>query len=267
MTGCGGGTTASVKTVDTSLLEGNWLLTGSMPSNAFSVGQNPPFRLAVNFGVSGNVISAALSGNDTCTSGTGGIWFGSLILTGDIDSGGSFSVQTPAILSEKITIRGSVPVAGGAWSGSYSTAINTTGTCVESSSGAFTATPFPLVNGTYAGPMTVGGPAVPSPTSIAITIQQGGVLTNLPNISVLTGSIRVQGSSCFSSGVTDGTTSNNIQGNEIQLAFVMDDGSILRLLGSITDATGSQISIGDATVTGGHCGGTFSLMTNVLNRQ
>jgi hypothetical protein len=86
---------------------------------------------------------------------------------------------------------------------------------------------------------------------------------------VLTGSIRVQGSSCFSSGVTDGTMLNNIEGNEIELSFVMDDGSMLVIVGSITDTTGSQINVGAVTLSGGRCGrgGPYWLVAKVLNRQ
>ncbi|WP_213804028.1 hypothetical protein [Granulicella sp. dw_53] len=290
MTGCGGTPAPVVKAVDTSLLAGNWQLTDSMPSGLFILGQQNPFRLAVNFDVSGNVISATGVVNDHCTNSSvpSGVSFGLLSTTGTIAPDGSFTVQTQGNLpaSQMVTIQGSMPkTAGGPWSGTYSSALSSPlpGGCTESSSGSFTATPFALVNGTYAGAATGGGiisgqagaPVVPPPTSIEITVQQGGDASiqvgslRFPKISILTGSIRVQGSSCFASGTTDGTLLSNIEGNKIELVFAMDDGSMMRLSGSLTDATESQITAGLVLVTGGRCGASspYTFVARVLDRK
>ena len=96
----------AVKAVDTSLLAGNWLLTESMPSNSFIAGQPNPFRLAVNFDVSGNVISAAGFGNDSCTNGSYGVLFSSLSATGTVGADGSFAVQTPGNFIEATSQQG-----------------------------------------------------------------------------------------------------------------------------------------------------------------
>jgi len=282
--GSGGGGMPPVKPAapDTGLLAGNWLLTASMPSYAVIAGQPTDFRLAVTFDVAGNVISATGFGNDMCSNG-GHLSFGLLTSAGTVAADGSFTIETPAnVPSLRVTIQGSVPhTAGAPWSGTYSTAISTPlgQGCQASSSGSFTATYFPLLKGTYSGSVTgaafVGSPPTPAPQSIEVSLQQGGDAASsvtafrMPRSSILTGSIRVQGSSCFNSGTTDGTDFSNIEGNEIQLTFAMDDGSTLRLVGSLDDVSESRIMTTIATVTGGRCGATtpYGFLVKELDRQ
>ncbi|MBS1822643.1 MAG: hypothetical protein JST61_11835 [Acidobacteria bacterium] len=282
--GCGSSTSPSSKALDTSLLAGNWLLTESMPSEAFTPGQAPTFRLAMNVDVSGNVVAATGSGNDIC--GKTFLSFGlGLPTSGTIAPDGSFTVQSSSILPETVLIQGHVPQApGGPWSGTYSTSITVSspalGGCQSSSSGSFTATYFPLLNGTYSGNVT--GAALtngglfqgPLPTSIQITLKQGGDAipvfpTRLPTGSILTGSIRVQGSTCFSSGTTDLFGVSNLQGNRIFAFFSMDDGSELTLSGSITDISESRIGQTFVTVRGGRCSGATptGFVLSGLDRQ
>lgn len=71
--------------------------------------------------------------------------------------------------------------------------------------------------------------------------------------AVLTGSIRVQGSPCFTSGVTGPTPPSEVEGNQVGMSFTMDDGSTLTILGSLMDVTETRMTTNVAIVIGGQC--------------
>jgi hypothetical protein len=157
------------------------------------------------------------------------------------------------------------------------TAINTPA-CDAKFSGTFTAVSFPLVSGVYVGTGTTQASTngVPKgvPVTLQVTLQQGGIVTNPGNgaasnyfsNALLTGSIKVQGSPCFSSGATQSTPASSVIGNMVNARFLMDDGSTLNLEGPLTDATEGHISTGLVPVQGGNCDGT-TLLVPGLDRQ
>ena len=120
----------------------------------------------------------------------------------------------------------------------------------------------------------VGTNAVP--VTLQVTLQQGGTVTNPGNGAasnyfsnvLLTGSIKVQGSPCFSSGATQSTPASSVIGNMVNARFLMDDGSTLFLEGPLTDVTEGHISTGIIVVQGGNCGSTTNtIFLPGLDRQ
>jgi hypothetical protein len=267
LSGCGGGSVPPAPVVPAvSPLAGNWLIVGPMPANGLVVSTG--FRLALTFDVAGNNITAAGFGNDSCGNAESSFGFGSLA-TGTIAADGSFILQTPANFPEgTISIQGTVPKASdSSWQGSYTVSFNAPlvpSTCDTTLTGTFTATPFPLVSGVYGGTGSsqamVNGVLTTTPLTFQITLQQGGTVAtpipggSLTSNSVLTGSIRVQGIPCFSSGVTSSRPVSAVEGNQVVAQFTMDDGSMLSILGTLTDATETRITTNVAVVTGGQCG-------------
>jgi len=248
-----------------------------MPTNEIQFPPPPSgFRLAMTFDVTGNNVVAGGFGSNFCDNVESGFEFGSAVaVAGTVAADGSFTLATPTSSPlATISIKGMVPPANGEpWSGSYAVSLGGHApACDANLSGTFTATSFPLVSGVYVGTgSTVAGPnGVPAaaPVTFQATLQQGGTVTNPGNgaastffsNAVLTGSIKVQGSSCFSSGVTGAKPSSGVIGNMVDASFLMDDGSTLSLLGSLTDITEGHIATNLVLVAGGNCGG----ITNVI---
>lgn len=267
--GCGGGTPAAVAP-SVSPLAGNWLIVGPMPTNEFSFPPVPSgFRLAMTFDVTGSNVTAAGFANGSCTStappGTivpTSFSFGSLAV-GTVAADGSFTLQTPANLPiDSISIQGKIPLGNqGQFSGSYTSSYNSPigAGCVGNFAGMFTATSFPLVSGIYAGTgstlTNINGVSGTTPITVQVNLQQGGTVKDpvtgisTPSSIELAGSIRIQGSPCFTSGVTGATPASSVQGNRLLAEFTMDDGSTLSLLGTLTDSTEAHISTGVLLVT------------------
>jgi len=116
------------------------------------------------------------------------------------------------------------------------------------------------------------------PITFQVTLQQGGTVTNPVNgapapyssNAVLVGSIRVQGSPCFTSGATSATTPQSaVEGNMVSANFTMDDGSTLTILGSLTDPSETRIATTVAVLHSGQCGGAFPTIYQLpeLDRQ
>lgn len=269
-----------------STLAGNWLLVGPMPTE----GINPSsgFRLAMTFDVSGDSVVAGGFADDACSSSAQASFsFGSLTASaGPIATDGSFTMQTPPLgppITE-VQIKGTAPaVNGGPWSGSYAVSLNTTvpQSCDTNPSGTFTATSFPLVNGVYAGtatsaaaigstctftgtgttctPTTTGGTSTTT-MAVQVTLKQGGTATDIRGNTInsntaLTGSIKVQGSPCFTSGTVN-TAVGGMLGNRITATFTMDDGSTMTMIGTLTDTSEAKIATSVVTIRGGQCGGS-----------
>jgi hypothetical protein len=76
--------------------------------------------------------------------------------------------------------------------------------------------------------------------NVELTLQQGGTAIDagsgrtVSGNAVLNGSIKVQGSPCFKTGTASGGLSNVI-GNRVQAIFTMDDGSMLAIVGTLSD--------------------------------
>jgi hypothetical protein len=280
--GCGSSAKPTPVAPAGNALAGNWLLVGPMPTNGLVLGTG--FRLALTFDVNGSNVTAAGFGNDSCGNAESSFGFGNLA-TGTIAADGSFVLQTPANFPEgTMSIQGTVPKASdSSWTGSYLISFDAPivpPTCDKSLTGTFTATPFPPVSGVYVGTGSTetfaNGKSTTTPVTFQVSLQQGGMLTNLVNGAtsplfsnlVLTGSIHVQGSPCFSSGATAVTPASSVEGNMVHAAFLMDDGSTLNLLGSLTDVTEGHIATNLPLVTGGKCGGiTTVIQLPGLDRQ
>jgi hypothetical protein len=191
---------------------------------------------------------------------------------------GSFSVQTPQNLPiASISIQGKAPIDG-EWQGSYTASLNPSvgPTCMGSSTGTVTAISFPLISGVYVGTgsLQTGVNGISGMTSVTFqaTLQQGGTVidqTTAKPVSsnlALAGSIRVQGSPCFTSGVISPLPQSAVEGNLVVATFTMDDGSTLRIQGALTDASETRITTNAATVTGGQCDKNFYQLPE-LDRQ
>ena len=277
--GCGAGSTPAA----VSPLAGNWLLVGPMPTNEFSFpppAAPPPgqVRLAMTFDVVGDQVIAGGFGNIFCGNGQGSFEFGD-VAAGILAKDGSFTATPANNSAEAISIKGTAPQKNGEpWSGSYTVSLSGPGTpaCDSNLSGTFTATAFPLVSGVYVGTGSTMVGTNLMPVTFQVTLQQGGRVTNPGNgtasnyfsNTLLTGSIKVQGSPCFSSGATQSTPASSVIGNMVDARFLMDDGSTLSLLGPVTDVTEGYISTGIVLVQGGNCGSpTNAIFLSGLNRQ
>ena len=274
--GCGGGSTPAA----VSPLAGNWLLVGPMPTNEISF--PPPMssgvRLAMTFDVAGDQVIAGGFGNSFCDNNQASFAFGG-VAAGILAKDGSFTATPANSPLDTVSIKGTAPQKSGEpWSGSYTVSLGgpLAPACDANLSGTFTATSFPLVSGVYVGTgsTTVGTNAVP--VTVQVTLQQGGRVTNPGNgtasnyfsNTLLTGSIKVQGSPCFSSGATQSTPASAVVGNMVDARFLMDDGSTLNLLGPLTDITEGHIATGIILVQGGKCGSpTNIIVLPRLDRQ
>ncbi|MBB5344270.1 hypothetical protein [Tunturibacter empetritectus] len=276
--GCGGGSTSAT----VSPLAGNWLLVGPMPTNGISF--PPPssgVRLAMTFDVVGDQVIAGGFGSNFCDNVQAGFGFGD-VAGGILAADGSFTATPANSPLDTISIKGTAPKGSGEpWSGSYTVSLGGHApACDANLSGTFTATSFPLVSGVYVGTgSTLAGPnGVPKavPVTLQVTLQQGGTVANPGNgaasnyfsSALLKGSIKVQGSPCFSSGATQSTPASAVFGNMVEARFLMDDGSTLIVSGPLTDVTESHIAAGIVLVEGGKCGGfTNAIELPGLDRQ
>jgi hypothetical protein len=223
---------------------------------------NNTFGLAMTFAVEGSQLVAGGTVNLPCgafvSSGTGEV------VTGVIASDGSFTAQTPVGSAPPLStlstlqIKGTVPAAGAAsWAGSY-TFTNANTFCPSTMSGPFTATRIADVTGTYSGSATLtpstGSPS--TPVTVSFALQQGALLSGTSQLDpeLLTGTVQVKGSSCFSSGTVSSVPSGGVLGTEVVTTFTMDDGSSMNVLGDVENAQSAKISVHNMFATGGKCG-------------
>ncbi len=273
MIGCGAApvssSSAPVAAPSAAYLSGNWLLAGSLPvfpSTGTTLGANPSFGLAATFDVAGNRVTGIVTEQVSCNGFTsvGGVG----VVAGTVADDGSFTLTTQIVNpnSSSVTLTGKAPTAsGGAWTGTYAVT-RSSGTCSGSSSGAIGATSLPPVTGTYGG--TSSFDSVPgasaSPVTLKLALQQGGSATNvlgtsLQSNTVLTGAITVQGSSCYTSGVTTNSPiPGAVEGNSVIGIFSMNDGSILQMLGTTASTDSTKLSVDFLTTTTGTCPAVFS---------
>jgi hypothetical protein len=267
--GCGGGSTPQAPVAPVvSPLAGNWLITGPMPAYSFTAPGTGVFSLAMTFDVTGNNITASGYGAGYCESSSSPPIFNSAFSFGSLSAGviaadGSFTLQTPQSVSVySLSMQGRVPETsaetfGGMYSASFDATIGRG--CVGSSSGPFTATSFPLVNGVYNGAgnfqTLTNGVSTATPITVQMRLQQGAPVLDpatgiaKPSNIAIGGSIRVEGFPCFTSGIANTTLFRPsaeplslIEGNILSMSFTMDDGSTLNVTGALTDATENHIS-------------------------
>lgn len=285
---CGCGASVSSSSTPAAIaLAGNWLIVGPMPTIEPSVTIPPQhLQLALTFDAIGNNLVAAGFGNHLCPGFMGLFSFPS-VLTGTVSADGTFSLGAPSVFPDMtMAMTGKAPTeAGASWSGSYTANFTdlqgpATG-CAGTLSGAFTATPFPLVSGIFIGTanstMSVNGVLTTTTMTLQVDLQQGGTRTDtvtgrtVTSNSVLMGSIKVQGSPCFSSGTMADTTGGSVLGDEVTATFTMNDGSTLSLTGSLADASESRIVTSLVLIKGGQCGGSgtvpFAYRMTELDRQ
>lgn len=238
-----------------STLAGNWVITSTAPTTTIAIFGSPEkerVRLALTIDTVGDKIVAGGYGNHFCTSSAASFSVANG-LTGTIAQDGTFMLQSPAGLLDTSSITGKVPPGQGLpWSGTYTLAFGESPAglalgCVETVSDSFTATYFPPVSGVYTGTATSLGASTAVTMQMQLNLQQGGMTTDvvsgktISGNTVLTGSIKVQGSPCFTTGTASGGLSN-VLGNRVQTQFVMDDGSMLGIVGTLSDPTEMKIT-------------------------
>ncbi|HEY4354176.1 MAG TPA: hypothetical protein VGN16_00395 [Acidobacteriaceae bacterium] len=276
LSGCGGSPVnpvAPAPTPNSSHLAGNWLLVGSVqpPIASFNntVGTS---SFVAEFDVVGTSITASATIHAACTSSSaGGATFGA-DLTGTVAPDGSFSVSTPSQSGlpdfGTLTIQGAAPsIAGGPWMGSYTFNFSNSlpGACNFNLSGPFTASSMADITGTFTGSGTVSmePSGVATPVTVALTLQQGGLLyplhggTPVTSKLALNGSVQVQGISCFTKGATAVDRPSEIDGSTLNASFTMDDGSTLQIGAGLVDANMTQLSMNLMSVSGGQCQGNY----------
>ncbi|MDE1175649.1 MAG: hypothetical protein PW789_03490 [Edaphobacter sp.] len=299
LSGCGGSTapvaapaTATPVPVNpASALSGNWLITAAAPTESFSSTSGEKLRLALTVDVVGDNVVAAGYGNRFCgatlsTGITGAILNSgiSTALSGTVAQDGTFNLQSQAGLPTAATIKGKAPgTLGSPWSGTYALTFMDFSSrflqgCNETVTDSFTATYLPLVGGVYVGtatpmPPLPSGSSTVGPMTVELTLQQGGTTTDvvsektISGNGVLTGSIKVQGSPCFTTGTTTGGLSN-VVGNRVQAMFAMDDGSSLIIVGTVSDPTEMKIATSIIRMSS-PCGNTPSVLYSLpeLDKQ
>jgi hypothetical protein len=293
--GCGGGSPKQAAPA-VSPLAGNWLITGPLPSVGvpFSGMGTGLFSLAMSFDVTGDNITASGYASGFCASNStppiynDAFSFDSLT-TAVVAADGSFTLQTPQNTpGYSLSMQGRVPeINTEQFSGTYAATFNSPvgPPCVGNSSGMFTATFFPLVNGVYTGTEnfqteTNGIISTPTPITIQVNLQQGATVldptTGLskPSNIAIGGNIRVQGFPCFTSGTANtalfgvnGEPLSSIAGNILRVNFTMDDGSTLALTGALTDSTESHISAELLMASSEKCTGSYFFSSTDLTRQ
>jgi hypothetical protein len=275
--GCGGGSPKQTAPA-VSPLTGNWLLIGSLsnfgPPSAPGQGQ-VPFNLAVSLYVTGGQVTGNASTAFICTnSGAGGAGgFPAAPIAAD----GSFELQPLMPEAEEPTVTFDVhavapQTAGETWSGTY-TATNANKGCTPTS-GAFTAVPIMPVTGTYAaaGRLSRQGSGSSTPVKMTAIFEQGApagtvfTSTRVNSQNVLSGSIVVEGSPCFSSG-TIKPMGAQVFGSFLQAEYAMNDGSTILASGYIRDTSVSTIEVGSFLVNGGSCDKEFGFFSTSLVRQ
>ena len=266
--GCGssGGGSPVTTAPARSTLDGNWLITGTLPFvNPLSFpSDHNAFGLAMTFSVEGKQLVGGGSVNMPCgafiTVGS------SELVTGSIADDGTFSARAPALArSSSLQISGSIPATDAAsWLGSYTFTSNNS-TCPFTLSGPITATRIADVTGTFAGTTKLSisnglsSPAI-TPVTITVSLQQGAMLpgTTQMDAELFGGTIRMQGGSCVTTGMATAVPAGGVLGAEFFVTFTMDDGSTVHLHGDAEDSAVSKLTVVGLFGTGGKCGSVSS---------
>lgn len=271
MVGCGSGSPASPVAAAGSGLNGNWLITGTLPfSDPLNFG-NHAFGTSMTFTLVGNQFSAGGSENIPCSAGL--VIGGGVVLTGTLAADGTLSAQSTqgAAPLPSLTLTGTGPAAGASnWTGTY-TYTSTGGSCPLTVTGPFTAMRIADVTGTYAPaapvqltPSSLG--ATPQTVTPAFSFVQGATLPGTTQFDpeLLSGSVQIQGSSCFKSGAAAGVAGSGLLGSTFVTSFTLNDGSTVSFVGDIEDTGATRLVIHSLLFSGGACGtissGPFELV-------
>jgi hypothetical protein len=233
-------------------IDGNWHIAGTEGTYGFLPVQSPLLTFAI--GVIGNNINASGDVGVNCLNG--GAIGGSMSLTGQIASDGTFLLSNSAVPldSIQITIKGTIPAEGATtWSGSYTVTNAASETsCSFNASSDFVADLYPSLSETYSGTLT--GSGLGSGITVTTQITQGAftsasLVPSLPLMffTPLSATITVSGSSNLTSGTTTSSqipvASNRVTGDLFALTYLMNDGSKLNLSGWITDSAGTSLHV------------------------
>lgn len=257
-------------------LNGNWNITGNRHKEEFPL-------LSMYLQVNGTKMIAQSDVDVRCPSdprdSTGGRGGG---LTGELapDGSGNFTLKNDSRATVRIEVRGQVPPAGATtWNGEYTLIWPPSPICAGyQETKSFTAIQLPPLNGTFSGsvvmryfdppPPTYTGPKT-SEAKFTIAVAQGAVVSHRLNTGdlhfdlLLTGTIHVKGSQCFSHGSADLRTESThgaapsqysvLRGDFVTLRFAMDDESEMTVRAVFADPGESGLSVLEARVTGGKC--------------
>lgn len=264
LNGCGSGATptqAAAPSPVPAYLNGNWLLTGTLPLT--TVAGNPlntSFGAAVTISVIDNNLIATFDRNDACFNGNG-VASGPIgVISGAVASDGTFSmITTSTILSDSATVTGTLPATiASSWTGHLDLTDHTT-LCAINRTQNFTAVRIADVTGTYGGTATLNGALggtlqPPQNAFFTFTLQQGNTAPGTPafDAALVSGSVAVQGTTCFVTGTLPLPVANpggirvpisSVQGSEIELQATMNDGSTVSLIGHLMDTPSSRIYV------------------------
>jgi hypothetical protein len=271
--GCAGpGSTPPVASVPAAShatnLTGGWLLVGSMPTY-FVPTANTATNVAASFTVSGTSIVGSANVQSVCSAG-GAFGYGYVgVLSGKVNEDGTFSAgfSSAQIPVQTLTIAGMVPAnPNEGWAGTMKYNIASgNGQCAASFNNSFTAVPFPSVAGSFSGSgeLTYGyvasgvSPAPGTPYSMSVSLAQNGAGAE----SAITGTIKLSGFSCFTSGTIDAGLSD-VESNLLNLNFTMNDGASVQLAGSVNNTIGTQLAVSGIYVRGDSCAGNYYMATD-----
>ncbi len=242
-------------------------ISGTEGTFGFLPVQSPLLTFAI--GVIGNNIYASGDAGVNCSNG--GAIGGSMSLTGQIATDGTFLLSNSAVPldSIQITINGTIPAEGATtWSGSYTVTNAASETsCSFNASSDFVADLYPSLNGTYSGTLT--GSGLGSGITVTTQITQGAFTsaTLAPSMPLmfftpLSATITVSGSPNLTSGTTNSSQiqagSSRVTGDLFALTFLMNDGSKLNLSGAITDSAGTSLQVVSTPFSGINGSGTLT---------
>lgn len=248
-------------------LNGNWVLAGALPAARAVPSLN--FGLTATLGVSGSEISGVLYGVLDCNNALLEV---SDDLAGTIHADGSFTLN--ATSSGKFitgSVSGHVPSnSSESWSGNYELTVPSGFTCSSPLAGSIAAQSMPLINGAFVGSTAdlsrVNGPTV----TLTATVQQSG--PSAP--TQMQGTLTLQGSTCLTSGVSDGSTASGnyvaqgfVDGNSLSQLFRMNDGSVVEMTGIVGAVDSSKLEVSFLTLEPGSCNSGFETRPVALLRQ
>ena len=274
LAGCG--STASSPSIPAAVpasLNGNWLITGSIPSLSLS----NAFGMAATLDVVNGQVIADVDVFYPCSNS--GFGSDGQAAPASLTADGSFTLQ-PALVNGaaptlNYAVQGKVPQsANESWTGTF-TATSTNIGC-SPLSGTFSAVPIAPVTGTFTGNATITArnSNLAALLSVALSLQQGGpasldaTATSRPvnSVNALSGSIHTTGSNCFSNGTISGYN-GDVLGGSVGVNFNMDDGSLLVMIADIKDPSTSALVVRTMSIQGGACDGWFGGSKAVLVRQ
>jgi len=274
--GCGSGGTLPGP-FGLSLMRGNWLVVGTLPQLGLAtpITSTAP-QLAMSLDVqSGQIVGAAslltpcMNNSGILASFVGGA---TKLVAGTPKSDGTFVLEDALIGSNTVhqfVVRGTLPrSAAEGWSGTYTMTDPDPG-CLPQS-GEFAAVPVSPVTGTFTGTGALAGSSLP--VTLSATLQQGVpggmsiVGTPLIGENLISGTISVSGSPCFTSGtITPGD--GVLHGNYASLTFTMNNGSLMFMSADVADTKTSSLTTTHLAVLGGACDKDDGFFTTTLLKQ